>query len=321
MSKLTIFQKAFSVFAKTKEKIDRRRFSELGEIFDDKDKAIDYITCIPFNMQYNINFKEYAKIAGYLEGSYQDILYKLYELINEIKPNPNLQDILYIFCYIVRNGYLSKDKKFIFNYPIHELDIRKGLSVCTGIGVCRNLSALLSDLLIYFGYNSFPVMTDRLTYESDEMLLIKEFADIKDKNDDKENDFMECFNEKQNELNNKFSLGNHVEVIAIKDKKWYMLDPTAICMYAITSKENEYPITNFYRPWALYATATLNLKDTCRLHKTLKTKYLKLYKSNKVINIQKDCFNSCEKNKEKILKFNERIQSDIDFINLNLNEI
>ena len=233
------------------------------------------------NNQYNRHCKE-------VEDIYQDILYELGVLISDIKFNPSIFEIMYIFSYIYYNGYLSIDNKFEFNYPNKELIFKKAFSIFTGKGVCRNIGEMFSDLLEIYNVYSFGIITDRETFESEEYKLPKAYEKIL-------NPQIQI-----NNINTKnTSTGNHYEVLTYYNA-WYLLDPSCICSYNILNEENEYNTLKYLRFWSLLAMGEFNIKDTIKMYNLFKDKYLSIIEQ---VEIEKTCFNLCDKNKSKIKQF------------------
>lgn len=310
MEKIRITDKVKQVFINQKCRFERQKYPQIKDIFDIT-QSFSYEDCVYANKFYLEQYKQYSKYGSYIEGSYQDMLYKLANLIQAIKPNPTLEEILYIFSYIYRNGYLSLNNKFTFMYPEYELPIRNGTSLVTGYSVCRNIASMLSDLLYYFNISSFPILTDRLSKESDYYYLIEPFQELKENNDD---NFEDAFYQKVNDNNLEVSLGNHCEVFVF-NHPYYILDPTEISLSIINQKENEYAALDFIRPWSLFANGLYNLKFTINLYEFLKNKSLHIIRNQQIIDIQFTCYNLCEKNKKKILQFHQDIQSNITYLN------
>lgn len=319
MKKIKLIDKAKIILLKSSCKIDRLFHKEIASIFDNLD-SIDYPSCKFANYIYTKQYRLYAKNGSYIEGAYQDILYKLCNLIQEIKPNPSLEEILYIFVYIVRNGYLSINNNLTFAYPKHELDTRKGLSIVTGESRCTNLSNMLVDLLYYFNINSTPIMTDRITYKYETAQIIEDFYNLLYA-DDSNDDVMQTFYQRAEKNNISPQLGNHSEVL-ILSKPFLIIDPTSMMISKVTTNTNSsYPALNYVRLWSLYAEGLYSLNFVCSMHQILKTKSLKIVKNKKIIQMQQDCFDTCEKNKDKIKQFHKTINKNIIFLNEQLKSL
>lgn len=260
----------------------------------DIDKIFSNKYSLSFNQSYNsykymksLN-KQYDKHCREVEDIYQDILYELGVLISDIKFNPSIFEIMYIFSYIYYNGYLSIDNKFEFNYPEKELIFKKAFSIFTGFGVCRNVGDMFSDLLEIFNIYSFGIITDRENFESESYELPKVYEDI-----------LKPQIQIDNTNTKNTYTGNHYEVLTYYNS-WYLLDPSCICSYNITNKKNNYDTLKYLRFWSLLAMGEFNIKDTIKMYNLFKDKYLSIINQ---VEIEKTCYNLCDKNKSKIKQF------------------
>lgn len=244
--------------------------------------------------------KQYDKNCKEVEDIYQDILYELGVLISDLKFNPSIFEIMYIFSYIYYNGYLSIDNKFEFNYPDKELIFKKAFSIFTGFGVCRNVGDMFSDLLEIYNVYSFGIITDRETFKSEEYKLPKSYEEL-----------IKPQIQIENSNNNRnTSTGNHYEILAYYNN-WYLLDPSCICSYTITNNENEYDALKYLRFWSLLAMGEFNIKDTIKIYNLFKDKYLSIIEQ---VEIEKTCFNLCDKNKSKIKQFHNNNLDKIEIL-------
>lgn len=294
-------------------KIFENIYPELNKIFNKSKYSVDFIPSDAAYLYYRNLTNQYYKKCYPLENAYQELLYNLGCLINDIKYNPSIQDIMYIYGYIYYNGYLSVDNKFKFTYPSKEFLVRKSFSVFSGEGVCRNIGDLFSDLLYVFSIESYPIITDRMTFESETPSIIEDFIKLTDKDKDSFEEEFDTIMEEKNYPNQ--ATGNHFEVL-VRDKTWQLLDPTTLCGYHIIKKENDYNILKYLRFWSLYGMGVCNLNTTISLYNLFKNKYLKLYYQEEQLKLQKECYNICEKNKQKIKTFHD---NNLEYINL-LNE-
>ena len=123
----------------TKCRIDRMRFKEIPEVFDLGGK-VRYEDCYALCIDNQAKMNIYLAQCTNVELNYQAILEKCAETIKTIKPNPTLEEILFIFIYLYRKGYLSATNSFDFNYNENELDFRHGLTMTTGTAICRHIA-------------------------------------------------------------------------------------------------------------------------------------------------------------------------------------
>lgn len=313
--KINMNSSLYPLMLKGRCKLYKTMYPDTKYIFGAENKAVDLLSCVYAYDVANESFKRYNEHGYYIEGAYQNILYNVYNYIISKYNNPTLEQILYTYCYIVRSGYLSVNGDFKFLYPDYELDMRRGLSIMTGKGVCKNLGCMLSDLLQLFNIQAINIVTDRLTTDSEEQRIYTGFYELKA---DKDNDSQ--FTDQYETLKNNNSdiqecWGNHYEVIVYYNNKWYLLDPTAICLYNITKYDTGYPTIDILKFWSLIGTGEYNMRYTCYLYRLLSDKYLKMKIADKDIDIQRDTFNSCEKDKEKIKTLRQSVLGSINYIN------
>lgn len=310
MNKLKIKNKLFYMEYGIKYKLAKIKYPEIESICSGKKYSPSFLECAAAHDYLKKCIKEYNKNCGQIEEIYQDVLYELARLINNLKYNPNILEILYYYSYIYYNGYLSVNNEFKFDMPTHEIEFKKSLSVFNGQGVCRNVGDLFSDLLHIFDIYSFGIITDRQTFESEEFLLNNEFYTLAHGfTPEFEHTFEDMLSKTENGTG---STGNHFEVIAfIKGEGWRLLDPSAIAAYKITKKETQYPSNMYLRYWQLFANGEHSLKETVELVNILKETYLKVYSSKKVMELQDKCIETCEKNKTKIKTFHNKMYENI----------
>lgn len=135
-----------------------------------------------------INTKEAVKIRD---------LYKEF-LNNYIKLNDTFNfespiQIYSMFDYLLKQGYLSKDKSFEFSRrKVLDIPGMLGISVITGKGVCRHISSTLNDILDGKGIKAYPLAV----FDTLDKIKIKSLT------------------------------GNHQISFVIDNEKSYFLDPT-----------------------------------------------------------------------------------------------
>ncbi len=142
------------------------------------------------------------------------------------------------------NGYLSKNKKFEFDYNKGDFEIlhQMGANVLIGRGVCRHVANLFSDLLNVSGITSVPlaVKTDVI----DQSLMIAKSLE-ENYNFEKflNNKVFESVTYNQNNINSDWA--DHMIVGAVVDDKRVVLDPTSNDIY-YKLKDNIYLSNNYY---------------------------------------------------------------------------
>ena len=310
--KLNITEFAIKYFVNQRKKIYKNKYPEIKEIFGKENKALEYSDCDGVRAYHQYMMLLYKIHNKDIENTYHYILDKIATLIKDIKPNPSLADILYIYCYLLYNGYFSINNKFNFTIPKKELAIRKGFNIFCGNGVCRNVSSLLSDVLSYLDVYNFGTTMYQTAENSEAGVLIKELDEICNKDAEAFRiEYQNFIDENYDEI---YEINNHFQVIAYRNGM-YLLDPSTLFIAKITNKKTNYPIINNLRLSYLYYSGEQSMKFTISTFNLLKNKFVKVCRSNKLLTIQKDCYNRCEKNKQKILKFRKDIDEDIKYIN------
>ncbi len=293
--------------AEIKHKIILRKYCDINEIFNSdttmplEEAILNYNYSKYLLLQYNITCK-------IVENIYKEFINNISVLINDIKYDPSSEDIMYIFCYLMYNGYLSQGNKFIFDWPTNELDLRMALSVIFGQGVCRNVGAFLNDILKEFNFETYGIITDRSTFSSPKFLITQDLFNLC-------NSDLTTFEKKSDEYfkTKKITNGDHFEVL-VHDKKWLLFDPSNIGTYRIIRKDNGYSIMNYLKFYSLYALGTCDINKTMKLYRLFKDKYLVPNNTNESIKRQEECFNICEQSKQKILRFRNDNERHIELL-------
>ena len=170
----TFDQKKFIIFRLGFEK-NVKAFSELYERFGKEEyfRGLSDIyrkglECREDNITLLNNLKDYGEEQIY----YNKILQKIKKLADELGLANSLE-ISNLFTYLLYNGYLSKNKKNLYQavgrkytYGFPQKDI------ANGIGVCLNHSLYLKDLLRVCGYDS-SVLINRINYSTIDSRIAK----------------------------------------------------------------------------------------------------------------------------------------------------
>ena len=304
MIKIRIPSYIFQTSINTKCKLDRIRYKEIPEIFDLGGK-FKYEDWYLLYLENKAKFEVYLNMCQDIELGYQDMLAKCAETIKKIKPNPTLEEIMYIFIYLYRKGYLSANGKFNFDYNNNQVDIRQGLTIVTGQGVCRNIASMFSDLLLHFNIYNYGITTDGLAESRETILLCDELMELK--SDKADNDiFMEHFTKKVEEVGvDDHIMGNHFEVLAHNNRRWYLLDPSCFGISRVISNDNGHPMKDTIRLWSLFAGGYYKTGDVITIYRQFNDKYLKLYTDKRTIHLQQSTFYLCEDKKEEIQEFSD----------------
>ncbi len=307
--------------ANIKYKIMHNIYPEIDKIFAGDKFSHDFITSdIAHNAQKKLD-RYYDKYLMDIDILYQDYLYKIATLINNIEYDPNIIEIMYIYGYLLYNGYLSHDNKFNFLFADKELQHKPGVNIMYGTGVCRNIGSLFGDLLNLFDIENYGIMTDRETFEFEKINFIEKFYSLFNIDADLyTSQFTEERKIRQNlDPNFSPSRGNHYEIIA-KSQGWKLLDPTNLALYSLNDRKTNYPALRFIRPWSFYSLGKHSLRDTVKLYHFLGNKYLNLYNGDKILNLQEEIYKKCEESKQKIIKFHSNITPHLNYINKIYNE-
>lgn len=135
-----------------------------------------YFSLLTFLILSNTHGEEYTKDVNEIKRLYNIFLNNYTSLNQEFAFN-NAIEIYAMYEYLLHEGYLSKDHNFKFSssgyYDIKRIN---GIHVINGVGVCRHVSALLTDILKSSNIISSEVIC-RLNNDSDIMLLnqLKEY--------------------------------------------------------------------------------------------------------------------------------------------------
>ena len=304
MIKIQIPKYLFAAGFHAKCKIDRMRYKEIPEIFDLGGK-IRYEDCYAIHLDNRSKIDIYLTACSQIELGYQEMLAKCAELIKSIKPNPTLEEILYIYIYLYRKGYLSATNDFKFDFNTNEVEIRNGLTVTTGKAVCRNIATMFSDLLLHFNTFSFGVTTDGLAESRETIMLSEELMKLKNDGTD-DNEYNKNFNERSQKVGiDDHITGNHVEVLAQSNDEWYLLDPSAFSISQIIDTDNGHPMRDVFRPWSLLAYGYYNTGDVIEVYRQFRDKYIKQLSDKRNIHLQQDMYYLCEDSKIELDSFSQ----------------
>ena len=307
--------KLINGYEKLKYNYTLKKYSQIQNIFGSKNHALTFMECDlshSYHKKLEYQFNKYCKP---INDIYDDFIYGVAKLICSLKENPSIDEIMYIYGYLYYNGYLSVNNIFKFDVPDAELPAKKSLSIFTGKGVCRNIGDMFIDVLKVFNIKSFGIITDHDTYESEPLFLLEQYEDIVTKDEEEFRQYYEA-NLKEKLINT----GTHFEVVAL-NKKFQVIDPTELCVYNLTKKENDYPSLNYLRLWSLYSMGTHSIKQTVQLYNIFKNRYLDLHKGNNIFEMQEECFNICEKNKSKLYKFHKKYNNHIQTLSDTMEEL
>lgn len=306
MTKLELYKK----FEKDKFKYYLSKYPEVKHIFGKRNQALSFLECDGSYRAYNKLFRQYNKYCKILNEVQDNLTYGIAKLINDISEGANLEEIMYIYSYLVYNGYLSINNTFEFDVPDKELPGNIQLSIYTGKGVCRNIGRLLVDVLNNFNVFSFGIITDRESHESAEYALALDYYNYVKKDSEEFDKKYESMISKRDRM-----VGNHYEVVAFLNN-WQVLDPSSIISYNLSKKENEYPALNYLKPWSLYAYGEHDIKDTAKIYRLLNNRYLHI-KDEDINHItQEKCLKLCKEKQHLIDEFSKTYSNHIKILGL-----
>ena len=179
-----------------------------------------------------------TKEIVYIRNLYNNFI-KDYNKLNKIFNFNNPNEIFTMFTYLLHNGYLSKNKKFIHDDSNAFDDITDllGTNVMTGKAVCRHSSFLLKDIfsdmgdkgfvLPVFASCNFNLFYDKIKEDVDAKALADFIAKIEQGNTIYESLkwLLYVKNYLISDIDN-IEYSNHMITGVSKDGKTYFLDPT-----------------------------------------------------------------------------------------------
>ena len=115
--------------------------------------------------------KEYKE----LEKLYGEVITKTAELTKEIGLQSPVE-IFALYVYLYRSGYLSYNHAFKYDTKMKDFAMLQGLDVVRGSGVCRSISALLTDLYRALGYDATNV---NVYTNKDSINTLQQISDVK----------------------------------------------------------------------------------------------------------------------------------------------
>lgn len=196
------------------------------------------------------NSLEYLKF----EKKYFLLIDKLKKMLQAISVDEPME-IFAVYYYLVLNGYLSVDHEFYADNKdlfYHNL----GSSIFSGVGVCRNLSPFLTDLLREYDYESYTIQmhlqNTKIFRLSDDYYTSTFSDDIED-----ENDKLKNYRRKNT------SDYNHVSTLLADKDKSFIMDPMNNTFYTL-EKSGVFPYGN------IDSSIPTNLKKECLYHKNAK---------------------------------------------------
>lgn len=204
-----------------------RNLTSQYPILDSSVDVLGFLSCAAFlgfnvlhGVQYDLeHILPYSIIIDQIEDLYQEFLIN-YNKLNKIFDLNNPIEIYTMFNFLLRDGYLSVDKKFEFSKEaLKSSSILDGPIVITGKAVCRHTCGMLTDILNSYGIESYNLG-----------VCTKKGVALKFKI----KDIMERI------------LGNHVITFAVSDENSYYLDPTKKQIYRLRENEKNILYNDIY---------------------------------------------------------------------------
>ena len=200
------------------------------------------------------NGERYTKDVNELRNLYNEFIKNYNKMNKEFSFNEPIS-IYTMFNFLLKNGYLSKDKSFSCeDNKFYNLYAVLGSEVICGNGVCRHISSMLTDILNDYEIPSLNVICYRPLCDFEFLPTTKEEYS-RDKNMSIISKYVSS-NEEQEKLIEKFvfleqmeiylmvrpvsskfhgrsieKIGNHLITYAFYDDKSYYLDPTLFSVY------------------------------------------------------------------------------------------
>lgn len=164
-----------------------------------------------YTTRFTKDYKEMKKL-------YNEVIINVASLIKAFNLE-NPCEVFAAYVYLYRNGYLSHNKKFIYDTDMKDFPLLKGLDVVRGTGVCRSLAEMLSDILMASGFNSnvCSVNANAIFMEKEHKLCEKEI--ISSEQGDKYSKII-------GKITSKMKLPNHSITSCNDDENSYYFDPT-----------------------------------------------------------------------------------------------
>ena len=150
-----------------------------------------------------------------------------------------------MYSYLVRNGYLSLDKKFCYDIDVkNDVFSLRGINVIEGRGVCSHITSMLTDILVGANYGAENVNMNindfiQMNFSFDDFLGDKGIYNVEDNfsTGNKVNFF-------SNLINNIYSY-NHMATFVKDNTTSYIMDPTNDTLFVVDANHNVFPINNF----------------------------------------------------------------------------
>lgn len=183
-------------------------------------EVIALLSSTPFYLDFFFGSHIEKQTSDYKQLStlYNEALDRTSNLIKQFALDEPIS-VFAMYVYLYRNGYLSHNHQFTYSFGLKDMPGIIGTDVIGGSGVCRSISAFLTDLYQKLGYSSanLTVYTQSATCKSLEHLCPTELA--KQQNAGKIVKVISA-------LTGTIRIGNHMITDVTDGKRNYVLDPT-----------------------------------------------------------------------------------------------
>ena len=120
-------------------------------------------------------------INSYEFNQLEDVYREFISRIGDFFRNNGIVDvieILSVYSYFIKNGYLSYDKKFVYKKTLDDCIYMLGSNVVSGFGVCRHITSMLTDIYKELGYDSYNIS---MIFEKSKSFSKQSFLAIKER--------------------------------------------------------------------------------------------------------------------------------------------
>ena len=219
----------------------------LGGVFYGKlgfDLFKNAITIIKLFKEDSNDFNNYLEYYE-LKKVYVEVLNEIVKFMKKNKCGCPME-FFAMYSYLVRNGYLSLDKKFCYDIDVkNDVFSLRGINVIVGSGVCRHITSMLTDILVGANYDA-----ENVDMNINDFIQINFFFDdflYNKKNYDLEANFNVGFNKVNffSDWINNCYFYNHMATFVKDNTTSYIMDPTNDTLFFVDVNHNVFPVNNF----------------------------------------------------------------------------
>ncbi len=261
------------------------------------------------------NQKETNTIFNYkLVTSYKHIVDITSKFIKELNTQKDVTSYYIIFAYLLWNGYLSQNNKYIYSKE-NLLDISGffGIDIITGKGNCKSISEFFNDILKKSGFNSTFLVNSFNNMYRDYIVDITQRI-------------------KTGPITKKVSftsstyldpIGTHSSILVKENNNYYILDATNLAVYKTDNLLNASLYNGLgtcqIKPWGFIVYENLKQDDVQNIINAIRSQNISSFMTHEEIKEKSEnALLVCRKNKALILDFHKSIQKDINNIYNNI---